>query len=141
MVGLAFGAVGSFCRRSFACASVRFRPSGSIFPCADVVLSSCGDFFGSHAPRAFPFFSLPPSSPSLPSEGREEGGDLRMPLCCFLWVFLSSRSTFVQREGWRSLWSLVQWPCGVVVACLLHTQEIPGSIPGWGSYLRQVSLH
>ena len=35
----------------------------------------------------------------------------------------------------------VQWPCGVVVACLLHTQEVPGSIPGRGSYLRQVSLH
>ena len=33
------------------------------------------------------------------------------------------------------------WPCGVVVACLLHTQEVPGSIPGRGSYLRQVSLH
>ena len=31
--------------------------------------------------------------------------------------------------------------CGVVVACLLHTQEVPGSIPGRGSYLRQVSLH
>ena len=30
---------------------------------------------------------------------------------------------------------------GVVVACLLHTQEVPGSIPGRGSYLRQVSLH
>ena len=28
---------------------------------------------------------------------------------------------------------------GVVVACLLHTQEVPGSIPGRGSYLRQVS--
>ena len=32
-------------------------------------------------------------------------------------------------------------PVGVVVACLLHTQEVPGSIPGRGSYLRQVSLH
>ena len=39
-------------------------------------------------------------------------------------------------ESWE-LW----WPCGVVVACLLHTQEVPGSIPGRGSYLRQVSLH
>ena len=38
---------------------VFIRHSGSFFPCADV-LSSCGDFFGSHAPRAFPFFSLPP---------------------------------------------------------------------------------
>ena len=50
--------MGSFCRRSFASASIRFCPSGSFFPCADV-LSSCGDFFGSHAPRSFPF-SLPP---------------------------------------------------------------------------------
>ena len=30
---------------------------------------------------------------------------------------------------------------GVVVAHLPHTQEVPGSIPGRGSYLRQVSLH
>ena len=36
----------------------RFRPSGFFFPCADV-LSSCGDFFGSSAPRSFPVFSLP----------------------------------------------------------------------------------
>ena len=36
---------------------------------------------------------------------------------------------------------MIMWPCGVVVACLLHTQEVPGSIPGRGSYLRQVSLH
>ena len=50
--------MGSFCRRSFASASIRFSPSGSFFPCADV-LSSCRDFFGSHAPRGFPF-SLPP---------------------------------------------------------------------------------
>ena len=37
--------------------------------------------------------------------------------------------------------SAFKWPCGIVVACLLHTQEVPGSIPGRGSYLRQVSLH
>ena len=59
--------MGRFCRRSFTCASIRFRPSGSFFPCADV-LSSCGDFFGSHIPRA----SI--SSPSLPSAGRDEWG-------------------------------------------------------------------
>ena len=35
----------------------------------------------------------------------------------------------------------ISFPCGVVVASLLHTQEVPGSIPGRGSYLRQVSLH
>ena len=33
------------------------------------------------------------------------------------------------------------WPCGVVVASLPHKQEDPGSAPGRGSYLRQVSLH
>ena len=50
----------------FACAKFRFRPSGSFFPCADV-LSACRDFFGSHAPRVFP------SSLSLPSEGQDGG--------------------------------------------------------------------
>ena len=53
----------------FACADFRFRPSGSFFPCADV-LSSCRDFFGSHAPRVFP-------SLSLPSEERDGGGRSR----------------------------------------------------------------
>ena len=54
----------------FACAYFHFRPSGSFFPCADV-LSSCRDFFGSHAPQVFP------SSLSLPSEGRDGGGRSR----------------------------------------------------------------
>ena len=40
-----------------------------------------------------------------------------------------------------TVYSFNFWPCGVVVARLPHTQEVPGSIPGWGSYLRQVSLH
>ena len=39
------------------------------------------------------------------------------------------------------LMSETLWPCGVVLARLPHTQEDPGSIPGRGSYLRQVSLH
>ena len=121
MLGLAFVAVGSFCRRSFASASIRFRPLGSFFPCA-VVLSSCGDFFGSHAPRDFPFFSLPP----FRRAGRREGGGvLGMPLFCFPRFFLSSRSTFVQWEGWGSLWSLVR--CTRARFCLL------GSFVGWGS--------
>ena len=119
MLGLAFVAVGSFCRRSFASACICFRPSGSFFPCA-VVLSLCRDFFGSHAPWGFPF-SLPPSL----QEGGMRGGGLGMPLCCFLRVFLSSRSTFVQREGWRSLWSLVR--CSRARFCLL------GSFVDWGS--------
>ena len=66
-----------------------------------------------------------PSSPSLASEGHNEGGgDLGMPLCCFLRVFLSSHLTFVQREGWRSLWSLVR--CTRARLCLLV------SFVGWG---------
>ena len=121
MLRLAFVAVGSFCRRPFASASNSFRPSGSFFPCADV-LSSCRDFFESHAPRGFPFFSLPP----FRRAGYEGGGGcLGMPLCCFPRVFLSSRLTFVQREGWRSLSSLVR--CTQARFCLL------GSFVDWGS--------
>ena len=119
MLGLAFVAVGSFCRRFLASASIRFCPSGSFFPCSDV-LSSCGDFFGSHAPRGFPFFSLPPFR-----RAGYGGGGLGLPLCCFLRVFLSSRLTFVQREGWRSLWSLVR--CTRARFCLL------GSFVDWRS--------
>ena len=48
-------------------------------------------------------------------------------------IDLSTLNTFIRQTP--------QWPCGVVLACLLHTQEVPGSIPGRGSYLRQVSLH
>ena len=118
MLGLAFVAVGSFCRQSFACASIRCRPSG----------------FSSPAPMSFPHagtsseFPHPrasPSSPSLPSEGQGGGGGLGLPLCCFPRVCLSSRSTFVQREGWRSLWSLVR--CTQARFCLLS------SFVGWGS--------
>ena len=76
MLGLAFVAVGSFCRRSFASAGIRFRPSGSFFPCT-VVLSSCGDFFGSHAPRGFLLFSLPPF---LQKGGMRGGGGSRIAL-------------------------------------------------------------
>ena len=63
--------------------------------------------------------------PPLPSEGRDErGAGLGMPLYCFPRVFLSSHSTFVQREGWRSLWLLVR--CTRARFCLL------GSFVGWG---------
>ena len=34
---------------------------------------------------------------------------------------------------------VILWPRGAVR--LPHKQEMPSSIPGWGSYLRQVSLH
>ena len=81
MLGLAFVAVGSFCRQSFASASFVF---------ALQVLSS-------PAPMSFPHAGTssevthPGSSPSLPSEGRVEvGGGLGMPLCCFPRVFLWS---------------------------------------------------
>ena len=42
---------------------------------------------------------LPFFSPFLRKGGMGVGG-LGMPLCCFPRVFLSSRSTLVQREGW-----------------------------------------
>ena len=72
---------------------------------------------------------------------------------CGLWLpFPPSSKVWTIDSSWSlqnsSLVSLggefglcLLWPCGVVVACLLHTQEVPGSIPGRGSYLRQVSLH
>ena len=63
-------------------------------------------------------------SPFLQNGGMGEGG-LGMPLCCFPRVFLSSRSTLIQREGWRSLWSLVR--CTRARFCLL------GSFVDWGS--------
>ena len=101
----------------FACANFRFRPSGSFFP-----LHRC------------PFFMLKllrksctpglPFSPFLQKSGRGVGG-LGMPLCCFPRVFLSSRSTLVQREGWWSLWSLVR--CMRARFCLLS------SFMDWGS--------
>ena len=106
--------VWKFLQTMFASANFRFGPSGSFFPCADV-LSSCGDFFGSHAHRGFPFFSLP--------SFRRGGGRLGMPLCCFPRV-LSSRSTFGEREGWRSRRSLVR--CTQAHFCLL------GSFVDWG---------
>ena len=53
-----------------ACANFCFGLQALFFPCADV-LSSCRDFFGSHAPRFFP------SSLSLPSEERDGGGRSR----------------------------------------------------------------
>ena len=51
------------------------------------------DFFGSRAPRVFPSLS-----PFLQKVGMEVGG-LGMPLCCFLRVFLSSRSTWSSGRG------------------------------------------
>ena len=47
----------------------------------------------------------------------------------------------VQVRGWGEAWFWVVHSEGVVLARLPHTQEDPGSIPGRGSYLRQVSLH
>ena len=63
-------------------------------------------------------------SPFLQKGGIGVGG-LGMPLCCFPRVFFSSRSTLAQREGWRSLWSLVR--CMRAHFCLL------GSFVVWGS--------
>ena len=77
------------------------------------------DFFGSHAPRVFP------SSLSLPSEGRDEGGRSRDPLVLLPAGFPLLPLDLVQREGWRSLWSRVQ--CMRARFCLLN------SFVGWGS--------
>ena len=84
-------------------------------------------------------------SPFLQKGGMVVSG-LGMPLCCFLRVFLSSRSTLVQREGWRSLWSRV-W-CTRAHFCLLGSFVDGGSrscflaadscylfCPGWFSLL------
>ena len=122
MCGMAFVAVGSFCRRSFASASIRFRPSGSFFPCVDVRCPFLmrGLLQKSHTP-GLPLL-LPPS---LQKGGMMWGGVLGIPLCCFPRVFLSSRLTFVQRKGWGSLWSHVQ--CTRARFCLLS------SFMDWGS--------
>ena len=94
----------------FACAHVRFRPSG----------------YSSTVPMSFLHECLlrksctPWSSLLLPpflQKGRMGVDGLGMPLCCFPRVFLSSCSTLVEREGWRILWSRVC--CTDACFCLL----------------------
>ena len=49
-------------------------------------------------------------------------------LCCFLWGFLSTRSPFVQREGWKCLWTLVRRASSLLspwLLCGLKMQEQP----------------
>ena len=81
------------------------RPSGSF-------LSSVSNSFpraGTSSEATLP--EVLPSSSPLPSEGWERRGggtSLGCTLCCFLWGFLSSRSTGVQREGWKCYWTLVR---------------------------------
>ena len=50
---------GKFLQMIFCLCEYSFSPFRLFFPCVDV-LSSCGDFLGSPAPRGFTFFSLPP---------------------------------------------------------------------------------
>ena len=78
----------------------------------------CG-FFGSHAPRVFPSFL------SLPSEGRDGGGQSQDALVWLPEGFPLLPLDLVQREGWRSLWSRVR--CTRARFCLL------GSFVNWGS--------
>ena len=118
MLGLAFVAVGSFCRRSFASA-VSFSPFRLFLPLRRCPILMRGLLRKSRTPGLH--LLLPPSL----QKGGLRWGDLGMPLCCFPRVFLSSRSTLVQREGWRSLWSLVR--CTGARFCLL------GSFVDWGS--------
>ena len=77
------------------------------------------DFSGSHAPQVFP------SSPSLPSEGRDGGGESRDALVLLPEGFPLLLLDLIQREGWRSLWSRVR--CTQARFCLL------GSFVDWGS--------
>ena len=83
----------------FACANVRFRPSGYSPTAPMSFLYEC--LLRKSCTPGLPFFSL-----SFLQKGWMDG--LGMPLCCFPRVFLSSRSTLVEREGWRSLWSRVR---------------------------------
>ena len=75
--------------------------------------------------------ALDDSEPAIPAPKGETLADCR----------ISNELDCQQRDGLLAILEEQQWPCGVVVARLPHTQEVPGSIPGRGSYLRQVSLH
>ena len=122
MLGLAFVAVGAFAHDLLLV---------QVFVFALQALSSPAPLSFPHAGTSLEVThpGASPSSLSLPSEGRDDRGagslSLGMLLCCFPRVFLSSRSTFVQREGWRSFWLLIQ--CTQARFCLL------GSFVDWGS--------
>ena len=115
MLGLAFVAVGSFCRQFLLV---------QIFVFTLQALSSPAPMSFLHADRTLGLPLL--VSPFLQKGGmRGGGGGPGMPLCCFPRVFLSSRSAVVQREGWRSLWSLVR--------CMRARFYLLGSFLDWGS--------
>ena len=118
MLGLAFVVVGSFYRQ---CLLVR------IFILAFQALSSPAPMSFLHAGTSseVTHTAASPSSLSLPSEGRDERGRSRDALVLLPEDLLSSRSSFGEREGWRSLWSLV-WGTRARF-CLL------GSFVEWGS--------
>ena len=102
------------CLPMLACVNF-FRPSGSS---STAPMSFLDDFFGSLAPRVFP------SSLSLPSEGQDGGGRSRDALVLLPDGFPLLPLDLVQREGWRSLWSLVRYTRARF--CLL------GSFVDWG---------
>ena len=84
-----------------------------------------------------PFFPFPFGVVVTPGL-RDRGLEGFFPSGWFLFQFWVALSPLWR---WQAREAVSCGPCGVVVACLLHTQEVPGSIPGRGSYLRQVSLH
>ena len=116
MLGLAFVAVGSF-TDNVLLVQVLFSPFRLFLPLRRCPFFMWGLLRKSRT-RGFPFFSLPSFRRA---GGRGEGAVLG----CFPRVFLSSHSTFVQRKGWRSLWSLVR--CTRARFCLLS------SFLDWGS--------
>ena len=76
----------------FACTNFSFLPFRLFFHCADVLSSLMTSSEVMHPG----YFLL--LSPFLQKGGMEVGG-LRMPLCCFPRVFLSSRSTWSSGRG------------------------------------------
>ena len=82
--------------------------------------------------RKFRSPGLPP--PLLPAlqGGRIRGGGVSgCTWCCVLWGFLPSRSTSVQREGWKCLWTFVC--CARARLCLFSSQSsglpLPAPLP------------
>ena len=132
MIGLCRS--GKCLQTMFACAKFRFCPSGSFFPCADVFMQG---LLRKSCTPGLPFFSLP--SFRRAGWGRAASG-------CPCFASRGPSSPPVQREGWRSLWSLVRcmrarfclfgsfvdWGC---MSCSLAVDSCYPICPGWFSLL------